>query len=464
MAHQPTLLPDPPEHSGRRTEGPTGSPANQPQLIEPGADLHLAELTAALASHGGGTQSADLALDLLLHEIVEQARLATTATGAAVALLRKDEMVCRATTGTNAPGLGDRLSIRSGLAGACIQTRRVQRCDDTEFDPRVDAAFFAGLEIRSILMVPILDGEEVAGVFQILSPRPNAFSDRDVQTVQALSRRILDNIHRAAEVSVVPASAPPSSSVLPIADLNSAELPGPPIATKAAKRKFRPRDHWTDILNATVIALSLLLGWMLGRAEWQKVTGASRTQPSNSARTSQAASQTSVTSQINNTLAPRTTEKRSDAGSSQSKTTSRTHLPPTSDLVVYENGKVVFRMTPAPKSNQAKAGIVSNSDETGIAGGNVSDMSPEMARDYLIHRVEPKYPEAARSQHIQGPVTLNTIVGEDGSVRSATVLSGDSTLAAAALDAVRQWRFKPYRVNGRAREFTAQITVNFKLP
>jgi TonB family protein len=466
MAHQPTLLPDPPEHSGRRTEEPTDLPDNQPRLIEPGAELHLAELTAALASHGGGTHSADLALDLLLHEIVEQARLATTATGAAVALLRKDEMVCRATTGANAPGLGDRLSILSGLAGACIQTRRVQRCDDTEFDPRVDASFFAGLETRSILMVPILDGEEVVGVFQILSPRSNAFSDRDIQTVQALSRRILDNIRRAAEVSIVPASAPASSAVLPIADLNSAELPGPPIAAEVAKKKFRPRDHWTDVLNATVIALSLLLGWMLGRAEWQRVTGVSRRQPPNAlpARPAEAASQTPITSQINNTIPSRTAEKTSDAGSSQSKTSSRTQVPPTSDLVVYENGRVIFRMTPAPKSNQAKAGIVSNSDQTGISGGDVSDMSPEMARQHLIHRVEPQYPEAARSQHIQGPVTLNTVVGEDGRVRSATVLSGDSTLAAAALDAVRQWRFKPYRVNGRAREFTTQITVNFRLP
>src|SRR5439155_2524739 len=205
MAHQPTLLPDPNEHSGR-TEEPMGSPANQAEWIDEGAALHLAELTATLASHGGGTHSADLALDLLLNEIVEQARLATTATGAAIALVREEELVCRATAGANAPGLGDRLSTRSGLSGACMQTRRVQRCDDIEIDPRVDAASWRGLEVRSILVVPVLDGEEVAGVFQILSPRSNAFSDRDIQTLQALSRRIVDNIRRAAEVSVAPDS------------------------------------------------------------------------------------------------------------------------------------------------------------------------------------------------------------------------------------------------------------------
>src|SRR3989440_11666824 len=171
MAHQPTLRPDPNEHSGR-TEEPMGSPANQAEWIDEGAALHLAELTATLASHGGGTHSADLALDLLLNEIVEQARLATTATGAAIALVRGDEMVCRATTGANVPGLGDRLSTRTGLSVACAQSRRVQRCADIEIDPRGDAASFRGLDVRSILAVPGLNGEEVTGIFQIYSPRP----------------------------------------------------------------------------------------------------------------------------------------------------------------------------------------------------------------------------------------------------------------------------------------------------
>ena len=90
MAHHPTFPPDPSEHP-RRAEGAVSSPARQSDWIEEDDILHLAELAATLASHGGGTHSADLALDLMLNEIVEQARLATTATGAAIALLRGDE-------------------------------------------------------------------------------------------------------------------------------------------------------------------------------------------------------------------------------------------------------------------------------------------------------------------------------------------------------------------------------------
>jgi TonB family protein len=468
MAHQPTLLPDPSEHSGR-TEERVDSPDSQPEEIDEGSGLHLAELTATLASHGGGTHSADLALDLLLNEIVEQARLATTATGAAIALVRDEEMVCRATTGASAPGLGDRLSTRSGLSGACVQTRRVQRCDDIEIDPRVDAASFRGLEVRSILAVPVLNRDEVAGLFQIYSPRPNAFSDRDIQTVQALSRRILHNIRHAAEVSVVTVPSA-SSSAVSNADQNPVELSAPKIASQVAQKKFRPRDHWTDILNATVIALALLLGWMLGRAEWQTVTGAGGKQPANVSPAPRAdvANPTPMTSQAN-AASTRGAEKRRDgAGAEQSNIKSRPKVSPASDLVIYEKGKVVFRMTPAPKSNQKSSGIVSSpgaaSDETENAAGDVTNVSAEVANDFLIRRVEPQYPEAARRQNIQGPVTLSAVVGEDGEVRSVTVLSGDSALTTAALDAVREWRFKPYRVNGRATEFSTRITVNFKLP
>ena len=469
MAHQPTLLPDPSEHSGRAEE-PVGSPDSQPERIDEGSGLHLTELTATLASHGGGTHSADLALDLLLNEIVEQARLATTATGAAIALVRDEEMVCRGTTGASAPGLGDRLSTCSGLSGACVQTRRVQRCDDIEIDPRVDAASFRGLEVRSILAVPVLNGEEVAGVFQIYSPRPNAFSDRDIQTLQALSRRILDNIRHAAEASVVPASTASSPSAVSNADQNPAQLPVHQIESHVARKKHRPCDHWTDILNATVIALALLLGWMLGRAEWQRVTGATGKQLANTsaAQRPEGGIQTPLASQPNAASTQGTAEKRSrGAGTDQSNIKSRSTVTAASDLVVYEKGKVVFRMTPAQKSDQKNTGNGSNPDGTSNeteTAADVTSVSPEIANDYLIRRVEPQYPEIARRQNIQGPVMLSTVVGEDGSVRSVTVLSGDPALTTAALEAVRQWHFKPYRVNGRATEFATRITVNFKLP
>src|SRR5262249_21221046 len=66
----------------------------------------VTQVAKTLSEHGGAAVAFDLALDLFLNEVVEQARLATGATGAAVALMREGEMVCRATTGEHAPELG----------------------------------------------------------------------------------------------------------------------------------------------------------------------------------------------------------------------------------------------------------------------------------------------------------------------------------------------------------------------
>src|SRR5260221_7058896 len=98
MAHQPLSRPDPFQDS--EGDEPLFSLEHSP------TNSDVTSVASKLAEHVGGENSTDLALDLVLNEIVEQARLATTATGAAIALLRDDEMVCRATSGASAPDLG----------------------------------------------------------------------------------------------------------------------------------------------------------------------------------------------------------------------------------------------------------------------------------------------------------------------------------------------------------------------
>jgi protein TonB len=126
-------------------------------------------------------------------------------------------------------------------------------------------------------------------------------------------------------------------------------------------------------------------------------------------------------------------------------------LPP-GGLVVYENGKVIYRTTPQTSARSAK-----------VTSGPVSVPS-KVADEYLMLRVEPDYPESAREQHIQGPVVLDALVDKDGAVEKLSTVSGDQQLAAAATDAVKQWRFKPFFRNGSPEEFQTQITVSFRLP
>ena len=86
-----------------------------------------------------------------------------------------------------------------------------------------------------------------------------------------------------------------------------------------------------------------------------------------------------------------------------------------------------------------------------------------MARNLLASRV-PAYPEAARSQQIEGPVELQVVVTPSGAVKYAHAVSGDRHLRAAAEDAVSKWRYRPYIENGSAIEIVTTVRVDFRLP
>jgi TonB family protein len=89
-------------------------------------------------------------------------------------------------------------------------------------------------------------------------------------------------------------------------------------------------------------------------------------------------------------------------------------------------------------------------------GGNV-----EMAN--LIHRVTPEYPQKAKSAHIQGTVLLHAVIDKDGHVQDLMVMDGVCWLSEAAVDAVRDWRYKPLMINGKPAEVDTTITVVFNL-
>jgi len=91
-------------------------------------------------------------------------------------------------------------------------------------------------------------------------------------------------------------------------------------------------------------------------------------------------------------------------------------------------------------------------------------VSQGVSQGMLIKRVQPVYPAQARQMGLEGAVQLMASIAKDGSIRSVKLLSGDAILGRAALDAVRQWKYKPYFLNGEPVEIQTQITVNFKLP
>jgi len=86
----------------------------------------------------------------------------------------------------------------------------------------------------------------------------------------------------------------------------------------------------------------------------------------------------------------------------------------------------------------------------------------EVMQRLLLHRVEPVYPAEARQQNLQGVVALSIVVGRDGSVLGMRALNGPDVLARAAMDALRWWKFAPYRLNGEPAAVETTVAVEFK--
>jgi protein TonB len=91
-------------------------------------------------------------------------------------------------------------------------------------------------------------------------------------------------------------------------------------------------------------------------------------------------------------------------------------------------------------------------------------LAPSQAESRLMSRVEPQYPADALAAHRSGNVTLEVHVAADGTVAAVRTLNGDPLLAAAAEQAVRSWRYHPYRPNEKPSPFQTDVTLTFSLP
>jgi hypothetical protein len=122
--------------------------------------------------------------------IAEKAQALTGATGAAIALRRGNEIVCRARTGRTAPDIGVRL--------------QVLLCNDAESNPRVDWSTCRRMGVRSILVAPLRHFQRTLGVFEVLSSTPHAFDNNDVATMQFLSGMMVATISRLSSLQPAP--------------------------------------------------------------------------------------------------------------------------------------------------------------------------------------------------------------------------------------------------------------------
>jgi TonB family protein len=484
-----------------------------------------------LEQHAAAGFPPDLALDLVLNELVARAADATRATAAALALLRGDLMVCRAATGPNAPDLGIPLDTRDGLSGACVRMRLAQLCADTESDSRVDPAVSRRQGIRSMMVVPVFDHDAIGGdrkppltgVLEVFSPLPNTFTHQS----QALLADFADECARISRVAATVKTHPPAEMIpleeelaspeldavatesggastlsggahaeadvmhLPLlnnehldawaGDTSSAEIEGAPISAAQAQPAMaaedssarghsrQPYEVWTLVLGGLVILAAAVFSFMIGsRIGWLRAAH-SAAQVASEAAPVGTTTLPAPTAGFGEKSAPPSRENsasraRSETGSAKAPASSP------DELVVYDKNQVVFRMKPsAAEGGKAASSVGPDKAATQSLSSRAEAphtvwLAPAEAESRLLKRVEPQYPVDAMADRRSGNVTMEVHVAEDGTVSSVRTLNGDPLLAAAAAEAVRNWRYQPFRQSDRPAKFQTDVTLTFSLP
>jgi putative methionine-R-sulfoxide reductase with GAF domain len=228
--------------------GPETAPPNLVSLDPISSDkasaLPSVRETLRFPGEDGGKSLSEMAqrdLDATLQLLAERAQYITGASGAAIALRQGETMVCCASSGPSAPELGAHLQVDSGLSGESVRTRKVLQCDDAENDPRVNRDSCRAFGIASVVVMPLIRGEEVYGVFELLSGRPRAFEERDFIALNRLAEMIQtavehsDAAHRAEKELSRPAVDSSSASATAETELPKVDLSGDVLETNSAE-------------------------------------------------------------------------------------------------------------------------------------------------------------------------------------------------------------------------------------
>jgi len=114
--------------------------------------------------------------------------------------------------------------------------------------------------------------------------------------------------------------------------------------------------------------------------------------------------------------------------------------------------------------DQAITGLVDAPAAVPHAAAQTLKVSQGVSQGLLVKKVAPVYPPQAVQMHLQGSVQMLANISKDGDITNVKVTSGDPILARAAIDAVKQWKYKPYYLDSQPVEIQTQIVVNFSLP
>jgi TonB family protein len=432
-------------------------------------------------------------LSSILSEATHAARYFADATGAALALWSQGVVICRARSGDTAPPLGAKLDVDAGISGECLRTGRSQRCNDSLTDPRVNAEVCEELGIRSLAAVPLRGGQGVIGILEVFSDKPNAFSDAHITLLKKLAKIAATGREQSiAPTASRPAETAPEPKPIPVADRVARDW----VAFLPARMRGEEGQPLRLAAAAVLLLLLGIFGWAFSRYRSNSRSG----QPVHaaSAQTVPAvlAASASTDPTKSDPLAPTTAGKSAStinltlAPKSNSDVMARDVVQRAARSTVTERGSAPPITAAGASSKSVEPTTIAEADVappdpaealSSMKGGAVPvpsaianpqpifpfvalPVSQGVTGGRLTRKVDPTYPREARVQRIEGAVMLDALVGEDGNVHEVTVTSGPPLLARAAAQAVKQWRYQPFQLNGKPVSIHNQITIQFKLP
>ena len=219
--------------------GPMPDPLPPDSLQREWPGVRSAEASASgdvkFPGEDGGKSLAELAqrdLVATLQLLTERAQYITGATGAAIALRDGTEMTCRASAGTCAPEVGAQLQVDSGLSGESVRTKQTLRCDDAAVDPRVNRESCEALGIASVVVMPLVQGSAVIGVFELFSDKAHAFEARDIAALERMGAMVFTALENAlaalkdvAAAAIAPSQHPETALQIPPPSAPAATAP-----------------------------------------------------------------------------------------------------------------------------------------------------------------------------------------------------------------------------------------------
>lgn len=493
--------------------------------IEEPSQAHFREwLCISATATGNREQSAQSQLDVLwpviaddaLEAAMKKTQDAADSTGIAIAWRDSEGMICRCSTGL-APNPGVRVHLDGGLSGECVRSRSVVHCRDAETDSRVDPEVCRRLDLRSLVIIPILCPSGVTGVLEVFSNKAGGFGDANIEALRDIAATLGTVPPHDHTANLAPEQHQVERQITPLPFANwdpkpsragyglaaaraaqaiSIRAQAVPIAIRApgtgsTATRSRSAETWPRVVLAhlrrhraqsglgVIVALVLTAGAIVILGSRNSVTGPDRaarpagggaaTAPAPSL--SSAAAMGSIPRRTGSKTSRRTEQKLGRPTTESAPTASNmgegTHLPkiPTG-TEIQRNAIDTTVAPPTLAGNGATDQHLLNTLAVPVPDPPVLDTptSSGVSPAKVIRRVSPTYPPAALALRREGDVVLDVTVGENGEVKDVRVAQGSPDFAKAAVEAVRAWRYDPYRLNGKPTEITTRVILRFRLP